>query len=378
VATIRKRNWKSGGETKSAWICTYADQHGKRRQKTFPSKKAADAWLLRTRGEVRDGTHTPESTSITVADACRLWLEHGAADGLERVTLRTYRCVAEHHVLPMLGREKLAKLSRPRVEQYRDRLLRGDTPDGRPRSREMTTKALACLKAIVGEAQRRGLTAQNVAQPVRMGRRDRHRERVAIPAKPDVKRMIEAANGRWRVLIIVAAFTGLRASELRGLTWPAVDLKAGTIEVRQRADRFKSIGSPKSAASRRTVPLMPFVLNTLREWYLACPRSDIGLVFPSESGRVLLHSNLGRGIGAVQRRAGLVDDRGRPRHSVHSLRHFAASLLIEQWGDRPKRVQAILGHATIGMTIDVYGHLFPNPSDDQERLLAAQLSVLGS
>jgi integrase len=422
MATIRKRSWTTGAEAKSlagqirefqgklddlaaaggtedelkfyadqmtallqrksalektAWVADYTDQHGKRRLKTFPSKKAADGWLVRTRGEIRDGTHTPESTSVTVGEAAAAWLKHCEAEGLERGTLRTYRVLAEHHVLPMLGREKLAKLSAPRVHWFRDALLTGSTPDGAARSRQMTGKALWCLKAIVAEARRRGLVAQNVADGVRLGRSTRHQERVAIPTKAHVKAMIDAAAPRWRTLIVTAAFTGLRASELRGLTWANVDLKAGTITVSQRADRFRTIGSPKSRAARRDVPLMPIVLNALRELRLASPRTERDLVFPTIHGDVQAHGNMAlRCFKAAQRRARLVDPAGSPLYSVHALRHFAASLFIEQ-GFAPKRVQALMGHASITMTYDRYGHLFPNPEDDQKRLLAAQLSVLG-
>ena len=61
MASIRKRTWTSGGEIRSAWVCDYVDQKGKRRLKTFKAKKAADAWLVQARGEVARGVHTPNS-----------------------------------------------------------------------------------------------------------------------------------------------------------------------------------------------------------------------------------------------------------------------------------------------------------------------------
>src|ERR1700686_1411004 len=91
VASIRKRTWKSGGEIKTAWIADYFDQGGKRHLKTFSTKKAADAWLVTTRHEVKQGLHTPESTSITVADAATLWIRRGELEKLERSTINKYR-----------------------------------------------------------------------------------------------------------------------------------------------------------------------------------------------------------------------------------------------------------------------------------------------
>ena len=82
-----------------------------------------------------------------------------------------------------------------------------------------------------------------------------------------------ACPQRWRSFLLTAVFTGLRASELRGLRWADVNLKAHEIHITQRADRFNAIGKPKSAAGERTVPFGAIVANTLKEWKLACRRA---------------------------------------------------------------------------------------------------------
>jgi integrase len=88
-----------------------------------------------------------------------------------------------------------------------------------------------------------------------------------------------------------AIFTGLRASELRGLRWADVDLKKGELHVRQRADRYNAIGAPKSESGERTVPLPPIVANALRELRLTCP-AEADIVFVSSRGHVRSHSNI--------------------------------------------------------------------------------------
>src|SRR6476661_4350786 len=94
AGTIRKRTWTTRkGETKTAWPADYFDQKRQRHTKQFPTKKAADAWLLKARGEVRDGTHTPDSASITVAEAGALFLQRCALEEKERGTLRFYEQV---------------------------------------------------------------------------------------------------------------------------------------------------------------------------------------------------------------------------------------------------------------------------------------------
>ena len=115
---------------------------------------------------------------------------------------------------------------------------------------------------------------------------------------------MEAAQGRWRPFLITAVFTGLRASELRGLRWTDVDLKASRLHVRQRADRYHAIGMPKSDSGQRSIPLPPIVVNTIREWRLACPKGKLGLVFPNGAGRVESLANItNRGLAPTMVRA---------------------------------------------------------------------------
>src|SRR5436853_369094 len=134
-------------------------------------------------------------------------------------------------------------------------------------------------------------TRREVQQPRRRRERgldQRHKKDlevgVDIPTKNEIRAMLAHAQGWVRPLIVTATFTGLRASELRGLRWGDVDLDRGELTVRQRADRWGSLGSPKSDAGKRDVPLAPVVVNALREWRLACPKGA-GLVFPNTRGK---------------------------------------------------------------------------------------------
>jgi integrase len=383
MASIRKRTWNSGGEERTAWIADYLDQGGKRHIKTFSTKKAADAWLVTTRGEVARGVHTPENASITVAEAAELWIEKSELEKLERSTLRQYRTHADLHIKPLLGAEKLARLSSPMVEGFRDALLKKG-------SRQMARKVLASLKSILGEAQRRGLVAHNAASPVKVGVNKREAGKLTvgrdIPSKEEIQTILAKAEGRWRPLFVTAIFTGMRASELRGLTWDDVDFSRNQLHVRQRANLWGEIGAPKSAAGDREIPMSPMVVNALREWRLACPRlkasegdgeGRLWLVFPNGNGRVENHANIAnRGFYALQIAAGMVDGEDRPKYGLHALRHFCASWLIEQ-GFSPKRLQALLGHSSIQMTFDRYGHLFPSLEDDHAKFAAGELALVG-
>jgi integrase len=160
-------------------------------------------------------------------------------------------------------------------------------------------------------------------------------------------------------------------------------LKKAELHVRQRADKFNTIGKPKSARGQRMVPLPPIVVNTLREWKLVCPKSELELVFPTGAGEIEYHSNIvTRGLAPVQVAAGVVTKDGKAKYTgLHALRHFYASWCINRKEDGGlglplKTVQHRLGHSTIQMTADVYGHLFPS-GDDGAELAAAQKALLG-
>jgi integrase len=373
MATVRKRTWETKDGISTAWLVDYRDGAGRRRFMSFERKKDAEDALAEVTVEVKRGIHTPARDSMTVAEAAEIWMERGESEKLERGTLRNYREHVDKYVVPELGGEKLARLTTPRIEAYKDSLMR-------TRSRDQAAKILTTLKGILSEAQRRGLVAQNVAQPVKVSVRKRDRRKLEIgrdiPSKEEIRSILDAAEGRWRPLLISAVFTGMRASELRGLRWSDVDFDKKVAHVRQRADYWGDMGSPKSEAGQRQIPLSPMVINALREWKLACPKGEADLVFPNGAGRVELHSNIAhRGFGAIQRRAGMVDEDDRHKYGMHSLRHFCASWLIEQ-GFAPKRIQEWLGHSSITMTFDRYGHLFPNLEDDHAKLAAGELALV--
>ena len=127
----------------------------------------------------------------------------------------------------------------------------------------------------------------------------------------------------------------------------------------------------------------PVLVNALREWKLACPKSELGLVFPTGAGEVEYHSNsVTRGLAPVLVAANVVAKAGKAKYTgLHALRHFYASWCINRKEDGGlglplKVVQHRLGHSSIQMTADVYGHLFPS-SDDGAELAAAQKAPLG-
>jgi integrase len=114
------------------------------------------------------------------------------------------------------------------------------------------------------------------------------------------------------------------------------------------------------------------VVNTLRQWRLACPRGELDLVFPNRHGRVQTLQNLRERVFLpLQESCGIT-----ARYGFHALRHAAASLFIAHLAWTPKRVQAVMGHASISMTYDRYGHLFADAEGDREAMQRLEAAVL--
>jgi integrase len=273
MASIRKRKF-GPNKDREAWVVDYIDQHGKRRLKTFATRKAADVWRTTALHEVKQGTHTPASISKTIGDAWQEWIDDCEASGLEKSTVRQRRQHLSHHVKPFIGSTRLSDLTTPMVYDFDRKLREAD------RSLAMRRKILTNLKTMLSFAQRKGLVAQNVAAAMRIKSDDRNsskgplRAGTDFPTRAELNAIIDAAAGRWRPLVVTAIFTGMRASELRGLPWRDLDLDAGLVHVRQRADAWNNIGPPKSKAGKRDIPLAPIVVNALRAWKQECPRGN--------------------------------------------------------------------------------------------------------
>jgi integrase len=399
--SVRKRTWKNAkDELQEGWVVDYVDQHRKRHIKTFSKKKAADAYHATVVIEVREGRHTADSESITVADAGKHWIKTGESNSLERTTIEHYQYLLDMHILPFLGSVRLSKLTAPMVKEFRNKLL------GAERSPSMVKRVVTALSSILADAQDAGFVAQNVVRSLsRKKKRSKAQQKrklrvgVDIPMPGEVRAIAGKLEGRWRPLLLTALFTGLRASELRGLRWDAVDLDRGELHVRQRADRYKTFAAPKSESGERTVPLTPTVAAELRKWKLACPKGPLGLVFPTGAGHVESLTNIiFRGWIPVQIAAGVciiekdgdgkivLDAKGEPVRKakytgMHATRHFFASWCINRKADGGlelpgKVVQERLDHSSIAMTMDTYGHLFPR-GDDREELAAAERLLLG-
>ncbi|MDI3269345.1 MAG: site-specific integrase, partial [Bacillota bacterium] len=223
----------------------------------------------------------------------------------------------------------------------------------------------AILRKALAQGVKWGLLARNPAEAVdrpRIQRRD-----MPTLSVEEVQAFLAAAKeDRLYALYVLAITTGMRQGELLGLRWEDVDLKAGRLYVRRQLVWLRyaepALSEPKTAKGRRTVELPGLAVEALRqhrkqqakERLLAGPAwQDWGLVFTTRLGTPIHPSNLRtRSFQPLLKKAGL------PLIRFHDLRHTHASLLLAA-GVHPKLVQERLGHATVGITLDVYSHTVP-------------------
>ena len=165
--SVRKRTWTNADGPQEAWIVDYVDQKGKRHIKTFGKKKQADAHHATVTVDVRHGTHTADSESITVAEAGKKWIATAEENGLERSTVDEYRRHLDMHITPYLGRMRLSQLSSPMVRDFEDQLRQSEDNQ---RSPAMVKKIRGSLSMILADAQERGLVARNVVRDLRAHR----------------------------------------------------------------------------------------------------------------------------------------------------------------------------------------------------------------
>jgi len=379
MASVRKRDWKTArGEAKAAWVVDYTDNRGDRQRKHFLNKKAADAFRIHIEGQIQSGTYRPHADKVTVKNVCESFLENCEArnkrdERMTRKMLAVYRGHVRNHILHPdrgLANPKLSQLTARSVGDFRDRLRSSGV------SLPTTRKILATLHSALEYAISQDWVATNAARGVKViGPRDEGSKKIVPPSKKDMRALLDAASTDLRMMLLFAATTGARAGEQWATRWRDMDLENGKLNISRRVDVYGTEGPPKTAAGIRTVPLSDSLVARLKAWKLKSKfkRPD-DLVFPNNQGNHISHDNLIKrqflplfdALEAAHKEAPNKAPTPPQRFNWHGLRHFAVSCWIEA-GLTPKTVQTFAGHASLQVTMDRYGHLFP--SEDHKRAM---------
>lgn len=314
--------------------------------------------LRKIRSDVAEGQPVMNER-LTMAEYLNRWLYEVAKQRTRPMTWRGYEHLVRLHILPTLGRVRLAKLTPQHVHSLVTQKVR----EGRLSPRTIQYMH-SVLRAALNQAVRWRMVHYNATARVSPPRGTRREVLVLSPA--EARSLLDAARGdRLEALYSVALALGLRQGETLGLKWGDIDLETGLLQVRRASQRIPHQGTQlvetKTPRSRRTLVMPPIVISALRahrarqamERLAAGERwVDLDLVFPSQRGTLADGPNVTHRFHKLLKRAEL------PSMRFHDLRHACASLLLVQ-GVHPRVVMETLGHSQISLTMNTYSHVLP-------------------
>lgn len=344
------------------WKATYRDPDRHQRSRTFLRKADAERWLRAMEATIDRGTWVDPGLGRTTLE--EFFFQHylPSAVHLRPKTVETYRALATKHILPRLGARPLDRISRLDVETWLAQLLADGVGPAR------AAAAFRVLRLVLGAAERADFIPRNPARGVKAPRSPRREMRFLTPEEVD--RIADAVPPRYRALVYLLAYCGLRIGEAIALRVENLDLLRRRVRVVEAASELADglVFGPTKTGRNRSVSIPRFVAEELARHLEAFPPVD-GRVFSNSAGQPIRQTTFNRSVWTpAVRRAGLEP----PLPRVHDLRHTAAALAIAA-GAHPKEIQARLGHSSITVTLDRYGHLLPG----LDEALAGRLDDIG-
>ena len=360
---------------------SYVNGAGRRRQgsASFDRRTEARAWLTARLAEVGSG-RVSDAGALTVGQYLTDWLGSLGVAQLEAATIAWYRSAVVRHIIPALGKVKLAKLSAVQIEAFLAEKADHGRLDGKGGLGSASVRRLqVTLHKALDAAVRKGMLATNpvdYADRPKVPRRD-VTENVWTPGQTTA--FLETTKtDRLAPLWRTATMTGLRRSELAGLQWGDLDLDAGVLSVKRARTQVEGkpiLKAPKSAASRRAVDLDVVTVAVLKRWKVTQLEERLRAgtawgsgewVFTSEIGAPWRPDALTRAFQKAAKAGGL------PPTDIKGLRHAHATALLRA-GVHPKVVQERLGHSSIAITMDTYSSVLPGMQREAVELLASMM-----
>lgn len=352
VAEAKGSGRKPPGRYRVRWY----GPDGKPKMKTLARKIDAEAERLGVESRLNDGSYRdPAAARVKFAEVADSWL--AAQIHLKRSTRNRYRGVLDVHVIPRWGTTPLDRIHFEDIAEWLADMLSGQASGGRKLSPRSVRKAYVVLGQVLGYAVKSRRLAVNPAVGVPLPK--------AVPTDHvylDDMQVDDLANaaGAYRVFILLLAYTGLRWGEASALKVGRVDLdacRAHIVEAYVEDNGKLYLDTPKNH-ERRSVPIPRFLADELKPHVQGRGYDD--LLFTAPQGGPLRARNFRqRFFAPAVVKAGL----GHLKVTPHKLRHTAASLAIASGAD-VNVVQTMLGHKSATLTLDTYGHLFPDRLDE--------------
>lgn len=330
------------------WEASYRDPAGRERVKHHRTRTDADRWLTSVKNELNRGDYVdPRVGRSPFSHWASEWLDTAAH--LKPKTRVDYETMLRVHVLPVSADKSIAAIQPGDVRRFiADKVATGAAPGTVRGARKV-------LRLVLATAQAEGAIRSNPCDGVRVPASPKA-DMVFLSAE-QVEDLALAIGEGYGTLIRLAAYTGMRAGEIGALRIGRVDLDASRLTIAESVTEVQGhgliFGEPKTY-ERRSVTLPGFLRDDLATHLRDRPTDPEAFVFTSPDGAVLNHKNFyRRAFKPAVRFAGLSD-----RTRFHDLRHTCAALCIAL-GAHPKAIQERLGHSSITVTLDRYGHLFP-------------------
>lgn len=360
-----KRAKAAGKTPPGRWRVRWYGPDTKQVSKTFARKAQAEDFARELEERLGNGTYRdPGAAKVRFAEVAEKWL--AAQAHLKRGARARYRQDLDNYVIPRWGTTPIDRIRFEDIAEWVGELA---TAPGRNGKRPLGPSSIKgmhrVLHLVLGWGVKTGRLAVNPASGVPLPRKAPS-DHVYL-THTQVAKLADAA-GPYRVLVLLLAYTGLRWGEGSALRAKCVDLKRRRAHVVTAfaEDNGEIYEDTPKDHERRAVPLPPFLVAELKPIMQARKPDDLLFSAP-RSGPLRAHNFRAREFAAAVKAAGL----GGLGVTPHKLRHTAASLAIAAGAD-VKVVQTMLGHASATMTLDVYGHLFPDRLDQVADALDAQ------
>ncbi|HEX4669850.1 MAG TPA: site-specific integrase [Solirubrobacterales bacterium] len=340
----------------------YSPRDEKKIRKTFTHRADAQSWAAEVKRGVDLGT-LRAPTKRTLGEAAAAWLagadagtiRNRSGNGYKPATLRGYRQALEDHVLPALGGRRMNTITTSDLQALVDRWSAED------QSPSTIRNSIKPLQALYRRARAREGLAVNPTRDLELPAPNA--KEVEIVAPDVAAQLLDVLPVEDRALWATALYAGLRYGELRALRWAAVDLAGGSIRVTESWDPKEGAIAPKTKNSQRTTPLPGLLRDYLMEYRIAaCEPPVEALVFGDKIGKPFQAATIYRRADRVWKARAL----GRLR--LHQARHTYASFMIAA-GVNAKALSSFMGHSSIKVTFDLYGHLMPGTEAEAAALL---------
>jgi integrase len=337
---------------RSKWQVLYRDPATGRERSAGVFARKSDATRQRRAVEYRLQTGEwidPELQATAYYEWATRWLPTKA--NLKPKTLERYESLLNRQILPRFGSVRLRDINAIEIEQWMADMHTNGLSDS------SIKQARSLLSSTLKAAVRNGIIASNPVDGVTAPRTSRKEMRFINPAelRSLSEEIPEEIPEEYRTLVLTLGYTGMRQGELTALRRKRINLLRREIVVAESATDVhgkKVLGETKNRQAR-IIGIPTFLVSLLSEHLEAVPADPDALLFTSASGSPMGWSNFRKRVwNPAVVRASLAPLR------MHDLRHTAASVLIAQ-GCQPKFIQEHLGHSSIVVTMDRYGHLYP-------------------